>query len=155
MLTNLSLTKEENEMQRSTNNVSILNRLTTIEDYFPLYLDRILQLYALKIKERQEEIDSIVSRSTINENKLKRFLAFFSFLGRSFIETRNPRWFSRHFSTFERRSDRKQQRRMRRRFEFVSVRFRLVKTFRRTFLEKSREKKWKSKRKKRKQKENE
>lgn len=91
MLTNLSLTKEENEMQRSTNNVSILNRLTTIEDYFPLYLDRILQLYALKIKERQEEIDSIVSRSTINENKLKRFLAFFSFLGRSFIETRNPR----------------------------------------------------------------
>lgn len=91
MLTNLSLTKEENEMQRSTNNVSILNRLTTIEDYFPLYLDRILQLYALKMKERQEEIDSIVSRSTINENKLKRFLAFFSFLGRSFIETRNPR----------------------------------------------------------------
>lgn len=43
------------------NDVSILDQLQSIDDYFPLFTEQTLQLYALRMKDNEDQIDIVVS----------------------------------------------------------------------------------------------
>ncbi len=44
------------------NDVSILDQLQSVEDYFPLFIEQTLQLYALRMKDNEHQVDIVVSR---------------------------------------------------------------------------------------------
>jgi hypothetical protein len=43
----------------------MLDQLQSVDDYFPLFLEQTLQLYALRMKDNEDQVDAIVSG---NEN---------------------------------------------------------------------------------------
>ena len=48
-------------MQRRTTEASKVNQLQSVDDYFPLFLEQTLQLYALRMKDNEEQADTVVS----------------------------------------------------------------------------------------------
>ncbi len=42
--------------------MSILDQLQSIDDYFPLFVEQTLQLYALRMKDNEDQVDIVVSR---------------------------------------------------------------------------------------------
>lgn len=48
-------------MQRRTNDASKVNQLQSVDDYFPLFLEQALQLYAMRMKDNEVEADTVVS----------------------------------------------------------------------------------------------
>ncbi|CAF4560547.1 unnamed protein product, partial [Rotaria sp. Silwood1] len=46
-------------MQRRVNDVSTLEQLQSVDDYFPLFLEQTLQLYALRMKDNQDQADTV------------------------------------------------------------------------------------------------
>ena len=41
--------------------MSIVDQLQSIDDYFPLFIEQTLQLYALRMKDNQGQVDIIVN----------------------------------------------------------------------------------------------
>jgi hypothetical protein len=48
-------------MQRRTNDASKVNQLQSVDDYFPLFLEQTLQLYAMRMKGNEDQADTVVS----------------------------------------------------------------------------------------------
>jgi hypothetical protein len=48
-------------MQSRIDDITRVNKLTSIDDYFPLCLEQTLQLYALRMKDDNNQVDTIVS----------------------------------------------------------------------------------------------
>lgn len=43
------------------NNVPVLSQLQSVDDYFPLLFEQTLQLYALRMKDNEDQVDTVVS----------------------------------------------------------------------------------------------
>lgn len=52
------------------NNMSTLQQLQSVEDYFPLLLEQTLQIYALRMKENEDQADTVVSNTNMKLYKL-------------------------------------------------------------------------------------
>ena len=50
-----------------------MDQLKSVDDYFPLFLEQTLQLYALRMKDNEDQVDTIVSGNK-NSNSSKTFL---------------------------------------------------------------------------------
>ncbi|CAF0949003.1 unnamed protein product [Adineta ricciae] len=48
-------------MQRRVNDVPALSQLQSVDDYFPLLFEQTLQLYALRMKDNEDQVDTVVS----------------------------------------------------------------------------------------------
>ncbi|CAF1386707.1 unnamed protein product [Rotaria sordida] len=49
-------------MQRRVNNASTFEQLQSVDDYFPLFLEQTLQLYALRMKDNEDQVDTVADR---------------------------------------------------------------------------------------------
>lgn len=50
--------------------MSTLQQLQSVEDYFPLLLEQTLQIYALRMKENEDQADTVVSNTNMKLYKL-------------------------------------------------------------------------------------
>jgi hypothetical protein len=58
------------------NDASILDQLQSVDDYFPLFTEQTLQLYALRMKDNEDQADIVVNRMKYTCFFLKRNIAF-------------------------------------------------------------------------------
>ena len=58
------------------NDASILDQLQSADDYFPLFTEQTLQLYALRMKDNEDQVDTVVSIMKYSCNFSKRNIVF-------------------------------------------------------------------------------
>ncbi|CAF3341860.1 unnamed protein product [Rotaria socialis] len=54
-------------MQRRGNTMPTFDQLRSAEDYFPLFLEQTLQIYALRMKENEDQVDTVADRLSDRE----------------------------------------------------------------------------------------